>query len=175
MRLVASSRLFSLILVLVCCVFLVQCGSSDDPASVCLPTLLTAGTYSFVVSSVSDECAGGLLAALIPIGPYPIDLPSYGDLPASEDLDFPFVGEVTVDLYPSGNTIQMVTDPAEIEGTLQYLGTTYTYRANVTGALCPLNRAGVDMSLAISLNSLTPSFPLITTPCRVVIKLTGVL
>jgi len=173
MRSLARDPLFSVILALACSAFLVQCGSSDDPASVCQPTLLTAGTYSFLVTSVNDECAGGLLALIIPSGPYVVDLPAFGELPATVDLDLPLVGTVSVDLYLSGNTIQLVTDPAEIEGTLEYLGTTYTYRATATGALCPYNRATVDMSLAITLTSLQPPFGGISVPCRVVIRLTG--
>jgi hypothetical protein len=161
-------RRFSLLLVPFCALCLVHCGGSDTTTQ-CVPSFLKGGSYSFLTRTVNDGCAGGVLAGLVPAGPYVMDLPPVSELPATITLDLPFVGEVDADLSLSGNTVQIITD--EISGTVDYLGMTWAYVAAVSGILCPTSPALADVSLAVNLISLDPAdFPV---PCKVVITLSG--
>lgn len=162
-----------LLIPLLCAGLLVQCGGSDDPESVCVPSLLTGGTYAFRIGTVSDRCAGGLLAGLVPPGPYTVELPGFADLPATVTLDLPFVGEITARLSPSGNTIAVVSDPLVISGTIEYLGLTIDYEASAAGALCPVSPLAADLNLAVEVLSADGLPIAVDLPCRVVIPMTG--
>jgi len=166
-------RRFLLLLVPFCALCLVHCGESDTTTQ-CVPSFLKGGSYSFLVNSVNDRCAGGVLAGLVPAGPYVMELPSVSELPATITLDLPFVGDVDADLSVSGNTVQIIT--GEISGTVDVGGTNVAYEAAVSGALCPTSPALADLSLVVNLISLEPSSLFgvtIAVPCRVVIALTG--
>jgi hypothetical protein len=163
-------RKLPLLLVPFCALFLVHCGESDTTTQ-CVPSFLKGGSYSFLTRTVNDGCAGGLLAGLVPAGPYVMDLPPVSALPATITVDLPFVGEVEADLSLSGNLVEIVTDPPEISGTVEYLGMTVSYEASVRGVLCPTAPTLADVNLEVNLISLDPAY--FAVPCKVVIILTG--
>ncbi len=168
----SKKKLLHLFLVLFCAFITVQCGSSDSVEEArCVPEFLTGGSYSFVVTAVSDECTGGLLESVIPPGPYVMELPSFSELPASTVIDIPFVGEVTMDLSVSENAVQMTTDPPVTTGTIDYAGISVAYEAVVTGVLCPTTAATANLSLQVNITGLTPDY--FVTPCTVVLLLKG--
>lgn len=170
MRPSSHTKSYLLCLALFCSAFLVQCGGSDDPEPACVPSLLTGGDYAFTLGAVRDGCAGGVLAGLIqdeyPVPPPEMTLPAFDQLPATININLPFVGLVQADLSVSGNTIQLNV-PSEIS--FPGVGD-----ATVSGVLCPVSATEVQASLTFRITQVEPAFSvLVRPPCNVVISLTG--
>ena len=170
-------KFIQLFLVLTFTLFLTQCGSdSDDVEIICVLSSLTGGDYSFRLVDIGGTCAGVSLLP-IPEDTYSITLPAYDKLPAETTFQLPIIGEVTARFTADGNSVQVVTVPAEISGTVSEPGITGTFKAVVTGVLCPTstNTAVMDLSVDFKeINLVIFTIPY-TTPCIMDIDLIGAL
>jgi hypothetical protein len=173
----AQTGPFHLILILLCAGLMVQCGDSDDPDPLCDPSLLADGDYVFSLGTVSDGCAGGVLAGFIR-DEYPeprpeMSLPAFDELPATISMNLPFVGMVQADLLVSGNDIRMDLTPSDFLGTMTIpLVGPVDYDLSASGILCPVSTTKVEVTLVLDVHRLEALGNRVSN-CRLVIPLSG--
>lgn len=150
-------------------------GEGESPG--CVPEVLTAGTYSFDVVKVVDECAGGAVGELIGQGPYEFDLPSYADLQAGsvdEDAELPGIGTVVVRFELEEDKIKLSLPGGNVFVVLPFLEGCLA-EVSAGGTLCPLTQNGAKATLVLTLENLLGTCGIIApdTPCDVTVQLEG--
>ena len=147
-----------------------NCDGSGPSEPQCVNDKLTAGLYSFRVVPGGIEGCGDLFSlldefGLIPPGPYPIELPGYGQLPDdSVTVTLPLHGspQITGSLSEvSGDIVLTVPGTTQVPVDLPpYPGfpDSISIPINIAGTLCPLSEGKVDAKLAITLPQAVPPF-----------------
>ena len=179
MRNLMRSEWLKGLLVLVLSLMVAQCGSDDGACTncggsgpsepQCVNEDLTAGLYSFRIVDQSEGC-GDLFSllnefGLIPLGPYPIELPGYGQLPddsVTVTLPLPGSPQVTGRLDEVSGDI-VLTVPGSIQVNIDLpplpdLPASINIRVEVEGTLCPVSETRVDADLTIRLPEAVPPF-----------------
>ncbi len=179
------------LLVLVLALMVAQCGSDDGVTDFgnggpsepqCVNEDLTAGLYSFEIVPGGVEGCNNLFAllgefGLIPPGPYPIQLPDYGDLPQSVTVTLPLPGspQVTGTLSEvSGDIVLTVPGTTQVNidlPPLPELPASISFTVTIAGTLCPISEDTVDTELAITLPQAVPPFT--SGGCTIETKLRG--
>lgn len=155
------------------------CGGDgeDGEGPGCILDALRAGTYSFEVVNVVDECAGGVVGDLIGQGPYEFDLPSYAELhgrPVEMNAELPGIGAVAVRFELEGDKINVslpegnqFVDVPLLEGCQA--------EVHVGGTLCPLTETKANATLVLTLVDLVGACGILepAMPCDVTAHIEG--
>ena len=110
---------------------------------------------------------------LIPLGPYPIQLPGHNELPTDITVTLPFLGTVAGTLSLDGDVIRLSV-PEEIvveDFVIPGIGS-IDMAFTVSGALCPLAQEQVEAEITGTLIRVAPP---IVSPCTANISMTGAL
>jgi hypothetical protein len=144
--------------------------------SECLVEPLVGGDYSFTITNSDDGCSLFVLLqtlGLIPLGPYPIQLPGHNELPTDTTVTLPFLGTVAGTLSLDGDVIRLSV-PEEIvveDFVIPGIGS-IDMAFTVSGALCPLAQEQVEAEITGTLIRIVPP---IVSPCTANISMTGAL
>lgn len=150
-------------------------GDGEGPG--CVLDALAAGTYSFEVVKVVDECAGGLVGDLIGQGPYEFELPSYSELqagPVERNAELPGIGAVAVRFELEGGKIQ-VSLPEGNEFVDVPLLEGCQAEVHAQGTVCPLTEAKANATFVLTLVDLVGACGILAPamPCDVTAQIEG--
>ncbi len=195
MRKLARSEGIGALLVLLAALMVVQCGDDDgctdcggggEPAEPeCTNEELTAGLYSFTPVRQEDDCEEMFALfrtfGLIPDGPFPFQLPSYGALPQQVTITLPLPGSPQVPgtlseefgeiVFTAPGSTQIFIDLPPLPPEFEDFPDTVSFQVTIGGTLCPISEERVDALLTVTVPQAVPFFT--TSGCSVEATLRG--